>query len=238
MFGANVLLLLYGETFWKTYTEGDNTSLIATDSMKNFIQRETMNFTGNDLEEYCRFLGEMFLAKYLQVEGLQISASEIPYTPLDGNVAFVPLGPDAATARIEIDRAGIVEAVSGVRGLRTRSAVCTPPFQWMVSTISRHASSTSAQICATTARTIRFFNVMSVASAVQTRSRSWASAEYARTSSGSAVARARVARASASRCSIEPASSSAAFHRRSSSPATVRFSGSTALYCRSARCAW
>jgi urate oxidase / 2-oxo-4-hydroxy-4-carboxy-5-ureidoimidazoline decarboxylase len=118
VFGANVLLLLYGETFWKTYTEGDNSSLIATDSMKNFIQRETINFTGNDLEEYCGFLGEMFLAKYLHVEGLQISASSIPYAPLDGNVAFVPSGPDVATARIEIDRTGIVEAVSGVRGLK------------------------------------------------------------------------------------------------------------------------
>ena len=86
--------------------------------MKNFIQRETMNFAGNDLEEYCRFLGEMFLAKYAQVEGLQISASEIPYAPLGGNVAFVPSGPDAATARLEIDRSGIVEAVSGVRGFK------------------------------------------------------------------------------------------------------------------------
>ena len=118
VFGANVLLLLYGDAFWKTYTEGDNSGLIATDSMKNFIQRETMNFGGNDLEEYCRFLGEMFLAKYPQVEGLQISAAAIPYAPLDGNVAFVPSGPDAATARLEIDRTGIVEAASGVRGFK------------------------------------------------------------------------------------------------------------------------
>ncbi len=118
MFGANVLLLLYGDAFWKTYTDGDNSGLIATDSMKNFIQRETMNFDGNDLEDYCRFLGEMFLAKYPQVEGLQISASEIPYAPLGGNVAFAPAGPDVATARLEIDRTGIVEAASGVRGFR------------------------------------------------------------------------------------------------------------------------
>ena len=118
VFGANVLLLLYGETFWKTYTEGDNSGLIATDSMKNFIQRETMNFTGSDLEEYCRFLGEMFLAKYPQVEGLQISASSIPYAPFGGNVAFVPSGPDTATARVEIDRTGIVEAASGVCGFK------------------------------------------------------------------------------------------------------------------------
>ena len=118
VFGANVLLLLYGDAFWKTYTEGDNSGLIATDSMKNFIQRETMNFAGDDLEDYCRFLGDKFLAKYAQVEGLQISASEIPYAPIAGTVAFAPAGPDAATARFEIDRKGIIEAVSGVRGFR------------------------------------------------------------------------------------------------------------------------
>ena len=118
VFGANVLLLLYGDAFWKTYTEGDNSGLIATDSMKNFIQRETMNFDGNNLEEYCRFLGEKFLARYAQVEGLQISASEIPYSPLGRNVAFEPSGPEPRSARLEIDRSGIVEAVSGVRGFK------------------------------------------------------------------------------------------------------------------------
>ena len=118
VFGANVLLLLYGDAFWKTYTEGDNSGLIATDSMKNFIQRETMNFTGNHLEEYCRFLGETFLAKYAQVEGLQISASEIPYSPLGRNVAFEPAGSEAAFARLEIDRRAIIEAASGVRGFK------------------------------------------------------------------------------------------------------------------------
>jgi urate oxidase len=117
VFGANVLMLLYGDAFWKTYTEGDNSGLIATDSMKNFIQRETMNFAGCDLEEYCRFLGEMFLAKYAQVEGVQISASSIPYAAL-GGVAFVPAGPDTPAARLEMNRTGVVEAVSGVRGFR------------------------------------------------------------------------------------------------------------------------
>ena len=57
VFGANVLMLIYGDAFWPTYTTGDNTGLIATDSMKNFIQRETLNFTAIDLEDYCRFLG-------------------------------------------------------------------------------------------------------------------------------------------------------------------------------------
>ena len=69
VFGANVLMLVYGDAFWPTYTTGDNTGLIATDSMKNFIQRETLNFEGDDLEEYCRFLASKFLGIYPQVEG-------------------------------------------------------------------------------------------------------------------------------------------------------------------------
>jgi urate oxidase len=118
VFGANVLLLIYGSAFWKTYTEGDNTGLIATDSMKNFIQRETLNFPGSDLEAYCRFLGETFLAKYPQVEGLQISATEMPYQTIGGSVAFAPAGPETATARLEMTPEGIIEAASGVRGFK------------------------------------------------------------------------------------------------------------------------
>src|SRR5580692_1035033 len=93
VFGANVLILIYGDAFWPTYTTGDNTSLIATDSMKNFIQRETMNFKGYDLESYCEFLASKFIDTYPQATGVQLSASEIPYAPLSGTaVAFVPAG--------------------------------------------------------------------------------------------------------------------------------------------------
>ncbi len=119
VFGANVLMLLYGDSFWPTYTTGDNTSLIATDSMKNFIQRETMNFVGYDLEAYVRFLGDKFLGIYPQVEGLQISASQIPYEGIvDGHVAFAPSGPDRATVRIEVSRTGITDLRSGITGFR------------------------------------------------------------------------------------------------------------------------
>ena len=118
VFGANVLLLLYGDAFWKTYTDGDNTGLIATDSMTNFIQRETLNFEGYDLESYCRFLAGKFLETYAQVECIQISASEIPYAAIGGSVALAPCGPERANARIEIDRTGIREIASGLAGFR------------------------------------------------------------------------------------------------------------------------
>ena len=91
VFGANVLMLTYGDAFWPTYSIGDNTGLVATDSMKNFIQRETMNFAGDDLPQYCRFLGARFLDRYPQADGVQVLASEIPYAAVD-DVAFAPAG--------------------------------------------------------------------------------------------------------------------------------------------------
>jgi len=119
VFGASFTLLIYGGAFWPTYTTGDNTGLIATDSMKNFIQREILNYEGADLEDCCRFLAAKFIATYPQVEGAQISAVEIPYAPLPASrVAFSPAGPDRATARLELNRGGIVEVVSGIQGFR------------------------------------------------------------------------------------------------------------------------
>jgi urate oxidase/2-oxo-4-hydroxy-4-carboxy-5-ureidoimidazoline decarboxylase len=118
VFGANVKILIYGDAFWPTYTTGDNTGLIATDSMKNFVQRETMNFPGYDLESYCRFLAEKFLAKYPQVEGAQLSAEAIPYQPLNGAVTYVPGGPDRAFASLELTREGSLTVTSGITGFR------------------------------------------------------------------------------------------------------------------------
>jgi urate oxidase / 2-oxo-4-hydroxy-4-carboxy-5-ureidoimidazoline decarboxylase len=119
VFAANVLMLVYGDAFWPTYTTGDNTGLVATDSMKNFIQRETLGFEGPDLEDYCRYLAARFLGTYPQVEGVQVSATEIPYAGLSsGGAAFAPAGPERAIARIELNREGTVEAVSGVRGYK------------------------------------------------------------------------------------------------------------------------
>lgn len=119
-FGANAKILIYGESFWPTYTTGDNTGLVATDSMKNFIQRETLNFPGDDLESYCHFLADKFLSLYPQAEGAQLSAAQIPYQLLPGtSVSYVPAGPERAIARVELGQGGVVhEAVSGITGFR------------------------------------------------------------------------------------------------------------------------
>jgi urate oxidase len=119
VFGANVTILIYGEAFWPTYTTGDNTGLIATDSMKNFVQRETMNFPGFDLESYCSFFAGKFLAKYPQAEGAQITAEEMAWGAAGTrNISFTPKGPDRAFARVEMTRSATIEVRSGIRGFK------------------------------------------------------------------------------------------------------------------------
>ena len=124
VFGANVTLLIYGDAFWPTYETGDNTGLIATDSMKNFIQRETLNFTGCDLESYRHFLAVLFLETYPHVEGAPDHAR--PRFPTCQSSMGVwrlnPAASDAATARLELRRDGealeTVELRSGIQGFR------------------------------------------------------------------------------------------------------------------------
>ena len=112
-------MLVYGDAFWPTYTSGDNAGLIATDSMKNFIQRETLHYPSSDLEDCCRFLAVKFLETYPQVEGIQVSAEQIPYSALNGDkVSYSPSGAERAAARIEVNRSGIVEAASGIHGFK------------------------------------------------------------------------------------------------------------------------
>ena len=118
VFGANVKMLTWGGAFWPTYLRGDNTGLIATDSMKNFIQTRTFEFTDFGLENYCRFIGRKFLDTYPQVEGLQMTAVQLPYAGLEGGVAFIPAGPDQAFARIEMTQERVVSAVSGIQGFK------------------------------------------------------------------------------------------------------------------------
>ena len=114
------LLLIYGDAFWPTYTTGDNTNLVATDSMKNFIQRETMNFTGGDLESYF-VPAEKFLDDLSAGGGRSVHRDRNSLAAWPGRrLSFAPAGPDRRL-RASGNRRGpvaTVEVRSGIRGFR------------------------------------------------------------------------------------------------------------------------
>lgn len=87
LFTAEVDVEVFGENFLPSYTQGDNSMVVATDTMKNFILRQTLAFEGSTLEGLLEHLGHQFLATYPQMERLRMSGREIPFT-----AAQVPQG--------------------------------------------------------------------------------------------------------------------------------------------------
>ncbi|GLV53711.1 hypothetical protein KDH_05630 [Dictyobacter sp. S3.2.2.5] len=79
LFAYEIDVEVLGENFLPAYTEGDNSHVVATDSMKNFVLRQALEFTGSTIEEFLDLLGRRFLQTYVQMERLRLSGRELPF---------------------------------------------------------------------------------------------------------------------------------------------------------------
>ena len=114
---------VFGDEFLPAYTHGDNTMLVATDSMKNFIIRESLAYTGATLEGLLHFLGVGFATTYPQMHTLRLSAREIPFAPVvvpigdgshwPGRNLFSRQRGDRAFASVSVDKSGEDVTVTG-----------------------------------------------------------------------------------------------------------------------------
>ena len=122
LLAASIEVQVLGTAFMAAYTQGDNRLVVATDTMKNFIHRESLAFDGATLEEWLMFVGRRFLETYPHMERLRVSGEEIPFEPEivpaadgDGFAASTKLFSrrhgDHSHARLELDRT----AQGGVR---------------------------------------------------------------------------------------------------------------------------
>src|SRR5579875_2819435 len=73
LFACEVDVEVFGENFLPAYTQGDNSNVVATDSMKNFILRQALFFTGSTLEEFVAWLGHQFLSTYPQMHSIRLT---------------------------------------------------------------------------------------------------------------------------------------------------------------------
>ena len=88
LFALEVDVEVFGNNFLPAYTDGDNSQVVATDSMKNFVLRQSLAFTGSTMEALLAFLGKHFLTTYEQMHSLRLTARELPFLPTlsaDGN---------------------------------------------------------------------------------------------------------------------------------------------------------
>lgn len=81
VFGAEVDVKVLGENFIPAYTKGDNSNVVATDTMKNFVLSKTLEWEGATIESLLSFLGSEFLSTYAQMESIIMTGRELPYVP-------------------------------------------------------------------------------------------------------------------------------------------------------------
>jgi urate oxidase / 2-oxo-4-hydroxy-4-carboxy-5-ureidoimidazoline decarboxylase len=85
LFANEVTVEVHGDNFLPAYTRGDNSAVVATDSMKNFVLRQAHEYEGATLEGYLARLGSGFIERYEQMQEVRVSARELPFS-----VAEVP----------------------------------------------------------------------------------------------------------------------------------------------------
>jgi urate oxidase / 2-oxo-4-hydroxy-4-carboxy-5-ureidoimidazoline decarboxylase len=120
---CEVSVEVLGENFLPAYTEGDNSQVVATDTMKNFILRESLEYDGTSLEALLIQLGQRFIATYPVMQALRMSAKELRFDRL-GERVYSRSADDHGVATVEPD--GIVRGGRhGMLLLKTRGSAFT-----------------------------------------------------------------------------------------------------------------
>jgi urate oxidase/2-oxo-4-hydroxy-4-carboxy-5-ureidoimidazoline decarboxylase len=117
LFAAEVGMTTRGEALGPSYTEGDNTLVVATDSMKNFVHVTALDYEESSLEGFLELLARRFLDTYGQVARIELTAREVPFARRSEQ-SFQSVGGDHAVAELALDRDGTLEHRSGRVGIR------------------------------------------------------------------------------------------------------------------------
>jgi urate oxidase/2-oxo-4-hydroxy-4-carboxy-5-ureidoimidazoline decarboxylase len=121
LLAVNVEVIVRGEAFLAACTDGDNRHVVATDSMKNFIQRNAAVYEGATLEGFLHFVGHRFLERYPQMESVALTGRELPFEPVDDLLLRRRSGESAAAA-VTLARTGgtivLVDHSAGLLDLR------------------------------------------------------------------------------------------------------------------------
>jgi urate oxidase len=117
LFTSDVEVEVFGETFLAAYTHGDNSQVVATATMTNFILQKARLYTGATQEGFLYFLAEQMLAQYPTMEALRISTRELPFIQAsitrDGGATVTPSATtfaanhdSYATVSLDVERDG------------------------------------------------------------------------------------------------------------------------------------
>lgn len=121
LLAADVSMEVLGQGFLPAYTEGDNSAVVATDTMKNVILRRAHDYDGATLDGLLYDLGRGFLATYPEMEGLRLWAVQQPWIAETSRL-FRRVDGDQDVVELELSQTGgqiaLVDHRAGHLGLR------------------------------------------------------------------------------------------------------------------------
>jgi urate oxidase len=108
LFGAEIQVDVFGDNFLPAYTRGDNSMVVATDTMKNFTYAAALEFAGSTHEQFADFLAGRFLETYPQMQRVQVRSRELPFVAWSDKL-LSPSYNDYGDVVLAADRGGVVE---------------------------------------------------------------------------------------------------------------------------------
>jgi urate oxidase / 2-oxo-4-hydroxy-4-carboxy-5-ureidoimidazoline decarboxylase len=116
LFACEVDLMVTGRSLESSYTEGDNSLVVATDSMKNFIHLVGLEFEGEALEDFLTQIAMRFLDRYAHIDAIEATGREVVFASRGGALRQ-RLYDDHAAATVGLHRQGEHMEWSGRKGL-------------------------------------------------------------------------------------------------------------------------
>lgn len=117
---------LQGE-FDRHFREGDNTGMMATDTMKNTVYSVAQESSAQTMEEYALDLARLLSERNRQVREVRVTVEEKLWTRIEAHgephgSAFMQRGPEVATTELRYTPGGegsgaVAVVISGVKGL-------------------------------------------------------------------------------------------------------------------------
>ncbi|MBR1155545.1 factor-independent urate hydroxylase [Bradyrhizobium sp. JYMT SZCCT0428] len=116
----NVKAMIEGD-FARTYTHGDNSSSVSTDTIKNIVNVIARENTGLCTEEFCQVLAAKYLDTYPQIASVALTVHETKWSRLsfDGKPhphSFVLDSNGKPTVELSSVRGGVTTMSSGIDG--------------------------------------------------------------------------------------------------------------------------
>jgi urate oxidase len=116
----NIKVMIEGD-FARAYTDGDNSTSVSTDTIKNVVNVIARENTGLCPEQFCQVLAKKYLDSYLQVSSVSITSHETKWSRLSFGGephphGFVLDSNGKPTVELTIARDGSSTLISGVDG--------------------------------------------------------------------------------------------------------------------------